>query len=268
MFRSLDRGDPTRRLIAIDGKTSKRTGDPRTGQRPLHTLSAYAREQRLVLAQEVVDGKSNERALIPSLLDKLRLKGSLVTIDAAGSYRPIAERIVEAGADYLLTVKANQPKLLAGIKAALERAAPETVQSCEHAETAHGRQEHRRCTVVPAPAGLGGKTPWAGLKYVAAVHGTFVRGGKVTTLTRYYITSRTLTADQLLGAVRGHWSIENSVHWVLDVIFGDDGQRLRSDYGPRNMALVQRIAFNLIRRRPSGKDSLTVKRKKAGWSIA
>src|SRR3954471_17328015 len=208
--------------------------DARTGRRSLHTLSAYAREQRLVWAQEVVDGKSNERALIPSLLDKLRLKGSLVTIDAAGSYRPIAERIVEAGADYLLTVKANQPKLLAGIKAALERAAPETVQSCEHAETAHGRQEHRRCTVVPA--GLGGKTPWAGLKSVAAVHGTVVRGGKVTTLTRYYITSRTLAADQLLEAVRGHWSIENSVHWVLDVVFGDDDQRLRSDYGPRNMA--------------------------------
>src|SRR4051794_18090782 len=257
VLRGLDRGDPARRLIAIDGKTSKRTGDIRTGQRPLHTLSAYAREQRLVLAQEVVDGKSNERALIPSLLDKLRLKGSLVTIDAAGSYRPIAERIVEA--DYLLTVKANQPKLLAGIKAALERAAPETVQSCERAETSHGRQEHRRCTVVPAPAGL---------KYVAAVHGTFVRGGKVTTLTRYYITSRTLTADQLLEAVRGHWSIENSVHWVLDVVFGDDYQRLRLDYGPRNMALVQRIALNLIRRRSSGKDSLTVKRKKAGWSIA
>ena len=122
--------------------------------------------------------------------------------------------------------------------------------------------------MAPAPAGLGGKTPWAGLKYVAAVHGTVVRGGKVTTLTRYYITSRTLTADQLLEAVRGHWSIENSVHWVLDVVFGDDYQRLRSDYGPRNMALVQRIALNLIKRRPSGKDSLTLKRKKAGWSIA
>src|SRR3954471_12372116 len=251
-------------MIAIDGKTSKRTGDACTGRRPLHTLSAYAREQRLVLAQEVVDGKSNERALIPSLLDKLRLKGSLVTIDAAGSYRPIAERIVEA--DYLLTVKANQPKLLAGIKAALAQAAPDTVQRCESVETSHGRQEHRRCTVAPAPAGLGGKTPWAGLKSVAAVQGTFVRDGKVTTLTRYYITSRTLTADQLLEAVRGQ--IENSVHWVLDVVFGDDDQRLRLNYGPRNMALVQRIALNLIRRRPSGKDRLTVKRKKAGWSIA
>jgi predicted transposase YbfD/YdcC len=216
----------------------------------------------------VVDGKSNEGALIPSLLDKLRLKGSLVTIDAAGSYRPIAERIVEAEADYLLTVKANQPKLLAGIKAALAQAAPDTVQRCESVETSHGRQEHRRCTVAPAPAGLGGKTPWAGLKYVAAVEGTFVRSGKLTTLTRYYITSRALTADQLLEAVRGHWSIENSVHWVLDVVFGDDYQRLRSEYGPRNMALVQRIALNLIRRRPSGKDSLTVKRKKAGWSTA
>ena len=96
MLRSLDRGDPARRLIAIDGKTSKRTGDPRTGQRPLHTLSAYAREQRLVLAQEIVDGKSNEGAMIPSLLDKLRLKGSLVTVDAAGCYRPIAEGVVEA----------------------------------------------------------------------------------------------------------------------------------------------------------------------------
>jgi hypothetical protein len=197
------------------------------------------------------------------------LRTAQITVESAKiGYRPIAERIVEAGGDYLLTVKANQPKLLAGIKAALERAAPETVRSCERAETSHGRQEHRRCTVAPAPAGLGGKTPWAGLKYVAAVQGTFVRGGKVTTLTRYYITSRTLTADQLLEAVRGHWSIENSVHWVLDVVFGDDYQRLRSDYGPRNMALIQRIALNLIRRRPSGRDSLTVKRKKTGWSIA
>jgi predicted transposase YbfD/YdcC len=255
-------------LIAIDGKTSRRTGNARTGQRPLHTLSAYAREQRLVLAQEIVDGKSNERAMIPSLLDKLRLKGSLVTVDAAGCYRPIAEGVVEAGGDYRLTVKANQPKLLAGIKAALAQAAPETVGQSGSEETSHGRLERRRCTVVPAPAGLSGKTPWPGLRYVAAVEGTMVRNGKVTTLTRYYITSRTLTAAQLLEAVRGHWAIENSVHWVLDVVFGDDDSRLRSAYGPRNMALVQRIALNLIRLRPSGKDSFTVKRKKAGWSVA
>jgi predicted transposase YbfD/YdcC len=216
----LDRGDPARCLIAIDGKTSRRTGNARTGQRPLHTLSAYAREQRLVLAQEIVDGKSNEGAMIPSLLDKLRLKGSLVTVDAAGCYRPIAEGVLEAGGDYLLTVKANQPKLLAGIKAALAQAAPETVGQSGSEETAHGRLERRRCTVVPA--GLGGKTPWPGLRSVAAVEGTMVRNGKVTTLTRYYITSRTLTAAQLLEAVRGHWAIENSVHWVLDVVFGDD----------------------------------------------
>ena len=256
-------------LIAIDGKTSRRTGNARTGQRPLHTLSAYAREQRLVLAQEIVDGKSNERALIPSLLDKLRLKGSLVTVDAAGCYRPIAEGVVEAGGDYLLTVKANQPKLLAGIKAALAQAAPETVGQSGSEETSHGRLERRRCTVVPAPAGLSGKTPWPGLRYVAAVEGTMVRNGKVTTLTRYYITSRTLTADQLLEAVRGYWAIENSVHWVLDVVFGGSTTPdFRSAYGPRNMALVQRIALNLIRLRPSGKDSFTVERKKAGWSVA
>jgi predicted transposase YbfD/YdcC len=254
-------------LIAIDGKTSRRTGSARTGQRPLHTLTAYAREQRLVLAQEVVDGKSNERAMIPSLLDKLRLKGSLVTVDAAGCYRSIAEGVVEAGGDYLLAVKANQPKLLAGIKAALARAEPETVERHGSEETAHGRLEQRRCTVAPAPAGLGGKTPWTGLRHVAAVEGTIVRDGKATTLTRYYITSRTMTAAQVLEAVRGHWAIENSVHWVLDVVFGDDYSRLRSAYGPRNMALVQRIALNLIRLRPSGKDSLTVKRKKAGWSV-
>ncbi len=252
-------------LIAIDGKTSRRTGNARTGQRPLHTLSAYAREQRLVLAQEVVDGKSNEGAMIPSLLDKLRLKGSLVTVDAAGCYRPIAEGVVEGGGDYLLTVKTNQPKLLAGIKAALAR---EAVERHDSEETSHGRLERRRCTVAPALAGLGGKTPWPGLRHVAAVEGAMVRDGKATTLTRYHITSRTMTAAQVLEAVRGHWAIENSVHWVLDAVFGDDYSRLRSAYGPRNMALVQRIALNLIRLRPSGKDSLTVKRKKAGWSVA
>jgi predicted transposase YbfD/YdcC len=254
-------------LIAIDGKTSRRSGHARTGQRPLHTLSAYAREQRLVLAQEVVDSKSAERTMIPALLDKLRLKGSLVTIDAAGCYRPLAEQIVEAGGDYLLTVKANQPKLLAGIKAALAQATPETVDRSVSEETAHGRREQRRCTVVPAPAGLGDKTPWARVRSVAAVEGTIVRNGKVATITRYYITSRTMTAAQVLEAVRGHWAIENSVHWVLDVVFGDDDSRLRSAYGPRNMALIQRIALNLIKLRPSGQDSLTVKRKKAGWSI-
>jgi predicted transposase YbfD/YdcC len=215
-------------LIAIDGKTSRRSGNARTGQRPLHTLSAYAREQRLVLAQEVVDGKSNERAMIPSLLDKLRLKGSLVTVDAAGCYRPVAEGVVEAAGDYLLTVKANQPTLLTGIKAALARAAPEAVERHGSEETAHGRLQQRPCTVVPAPAGLGGKTPWPGLRSVAAVEGTMVRNGKVTTLTRYYITSRTMTAAQGLEAVRGHWAIEDSVHWVLDVVFGDAYSRLRS----------------------------------------
>ena len=122
--------------------------------------------------------------------------------------------------------------------------------------------------MVPAPAGLSGKTPWPGLRNDAAVEGTMVRNGKVTTLTRYYITSRTLTADQLLEAVRGHWAIDKSVYGVLDVVFGDDDFRLRSAYGPRNMALVQRIALNLIRLRPSGKDSFTVKRKKAGKSVA
>jgi predicted transposase YbfD/YdcC len=254
--------------IAVDGKTSRRTGDARSGRRPRHTLSACARAGGLVLAQEAPDGKSDERAMIPSPLDKLRLRGSPVTVDAAGCHRPVAERALEAGGDHLLAAEANRPELLAGIRAALAGAPPEAVDRCEAEGTAHGRAERRRCAVVAAPPGLGGKAPRPGARVVAAVEGTAVRGGKALGVTRHYVCSRAMAAAGPLAAVRAHREVESAVHRVLDVVFGDDGSRLRSGYGRRDMALVRRIALDLLRRRPPGKDSLTVRRKPAGWSVA
>jgi predicted transposase YbfD/YdcC len=253
-------------VIALDGKTSRRTGDRRRGREPLHLVSAWASRQRLVLGQEAVAGASNEIAAIPALLQKLALAGALVTIDAIGCQQAIAAAIVDKGGDYLLAVKANQPALLDDLKVFFDDAYErDRLDICETTDGDHGRIEVRRHWVCTDIAWLARMHPWKNLACIAMVEARREIDGKAATSRRYYIASAPLDARRLAAAVRAHWTIENRLHWVMDVVFHDDLCRLRTGHAPRNMAAIRHIALNLVKQ-AKGNDSLKVRRKMAAWS--
>ena len=255
-------------IIAIDGKTSRRA---RNGEAPpLHTVSAWASRQRLVLGQEAVASKSNEITAIPILLDRLELKGALVTTDAMGCQRSIAEAIRAKGADYLLALKGNQPTLADEVRLFFER---EDSTACDYFETTdggHGRIEIRRHAVsydvswLTTNRRFPGEPRFPALTMIGMVEAEVERGGKISIARRYYLSSAPLTAEQFARAVRAHWGVENNLHWVLDVVFHDDLMRLRTDSGPANMATVRHTALNLFKDIPD-KASLKVRRKTAAW---
>lgn len=261
-------------LVAIDGKTSRRSHDRSAGTPPLHLVSAFATTSRLVLGQEAVADKSNEITAIPSLLQRLAadgaLTGALVTIDAIACNAGIAAAIRDAKADYLLAVKANQPSLRADIEDAFTTAPPDILDTVVDLDKGHGRIEQRTVTVSREVDWLTGDRRFPGeLRLPGAA--TIVRVASRTEFkdrcrfeTRYYISSATLTAEAAAAAVRGHWGIENSLHWVLDVTFNDDMCRLRTGHGARNMAVVRHFAINLVRA-AKDKKSIKLRRKLAGW---
>jgi len=260
-------------LVAIDGKTSRRSHDRSAGAGPLHLVSAFATTSRLVLAQEAVPDKANELAAIPPLLQRLGaedgLKGALVSIDAIATNPAIAEAITDQGADYLLAVKANQPTLRAEVEAAFATA--EGLATCVDLDKGHGRIEERRMTVLREVDWLAGDRRFPGelrLPGTACLLRAETRvesAGSTRTETRYFVSSRALTAAEAAAAVREHWAIENRLHWVLDVTFGDDQSRLRKGHGARNMATVRHFALNLVRA-AADKRSIKSRRKLAGWS--
>jgi predicted transposase YbfD/YdcC len=261
-------------LVAIDGKTSRRSHDRAAGKRPLHLVSAFATTARLVLGQEAVEAKTNETSAIPVLLERLAegggLKGALVTIDAIATNAAIATAIKAAGADYLLAVKANQPTLRAEIEAFFTDALPATLDTVTDIDKGHGRIEERTVTVAREVDWLSGDRRFPGELRLPAV-ASIVRVSSRTELadrcrfeTRYYISSAPLTAKRAALAVRGHWGIENQLHWVLDVVFKDDLSRLRKGHGARNMAVVRHFAINLVRT-ANDKRSIKLRRKIAGW---
>jgi predicted transposase YbfD/YdcC len=253
-------------LIALDGKTSRRTGDRRRGREPLHLVSAWASRQRLVLGQEAVAEASNEIAAIPALLEKLALEGALVSIDAIGCQHDIADKIVEKGGDYLLAVKANQATLFADLRLFFDDAYERDQLAChETTDGDHGRIEVRRHWVCNEVAWLAETHPWTKLASVAMVEATREIDGKSTIARRFYIASAPLDAKRFAAAVRAHWTIENQLHWVMDVVFRDDLCRLRTGHAPHNMAAIRHIALNLVRQ-ATDKASLKVRRKKASWS--
>ena len=258
------------KLIAIDGKTSRRTHDRSRGRRALHMVSAWATHERLVLAQEAVDEKANECAAIPEVLDRLDLKGAIVTIDAIACNPTIAEAITARGGDYLLAVKANQPTLHREIAAYFADPAARA-ETAENLDKGHGRMETRRYAVSHEVDWLSGdrrypnEPRFPGLRSIAHVEAEVEKGGETARATRYYLSSAPLTAERLAQAVRGHWGIENSLHWVLDVIFKEDQSRLRTGHGARNMAVVRHFAINAVRL-AKGKRSIKTTRKLAGWS--
>jgi len=256
-------------VIAIDGKTSRRSDQKKGGKSPIHMVSAFAARQRLVLGQVKVAEKSNEIVAIPKLLEMLEIRGAIVTIDAMGCQRDIAEKIVAKKADYVLALKGNQGSLREDVELfATEQKATgfkdTTISRNETVDGDHGRIETRTTTVIHDVAWLQERHDWPGLNAVVIVESTREIADKVEQETRFYITSLVLLADLLGPIIRSHWAVENSLHWVMDMIFRDDECRVRTDHAPANFTTVKHIAHNLIRKAP-GKDSLRLKRKVAAW---
>lgn len=262
------------RVIALDGKTLRRSHDRRAGKPPLHLVSAWAGANRLVLAQVAVDAKSNEITALPSLLEALDLKHTTVTIDAMGCQTDLAARIVAGGGDYVLALKANQGDLHRGVQDAFALAAADEYRGVAHdwaetVEKGHGRIETRRVTTISEPGWLAHLNPdgaWVGLRSVVQVSSRRDLQGQVSEEQRYYISSLAGAAQSLGAAVRTHWGIENSQHWVLDMAFREDESRVQR--AAQNLAVLRRLALNLLRQDRSTKIGVKGKRLKAGWDEA
>lgn len=248
----------TGKHLAIDGKVFRGTARPTAGLRALTVVNVWATEARLCLGMVACEADSNEIPAIPVLLDLLDLKGALVTIDAAGCQTAIATKIVAAGGDYVITVKENQPGLFEAVEAAIEGLTIEeftgpTVSTHTTTESKHGRKEVRTYVVMSAPEEMAGKADWAGLKTIGACYSerTVGRTGKTTYETRYFIGSKKASAAYYGAVVRGHWRVENNLHWQLDVTFGEDANRKVERTAAINLGLVRRLALNLLTHEPT-----------------
>jgi predicted transposase YbfD/YdcC len=256
-------------VIAIDGKTLRRSYQKKGAKAPIHMVSAFAVRQRLVLGQVKVAEKSNEIVAIPKLLDMLAIEGAIVTIDAIGCQRDIAADILAKKADYVLALKGNQGTLREDVEvfAAEQKASSFKDAKISRHETVdgdHGRIETRTYTVIHDVAWLQKRHDWPGLQAVVMVESTREIADKTERETRFYITSLVWLASQLGPVIRSHWAVENSLHWVMDMTFRDDECRIRSQHAPANFTTLKHIAHNLIRKAP-GKDSIRLKRKTAAW---
>src|SRR5437588_6833608 len=261
-------GAPTG-VIAIDGKTSRRSYQKKGAKAPIHMVSAFAARQRLVLGQVKVAEKSNEIVAIPKLLAMMAIEGAIVTIDAMGCQRDIADNVLAKKADYVLALKGHQGTLREDVEifVAEQKANGFTDTKVSRHKTVdgdHGRIETRAYTAFHDIAWLQERHDWPGLKGVVMVESTREIGDKIERETRLYITSLVWTAHQLGPVIRSHWAIENSLHWVMDMIFRDDECRVRTDHAPANFTTLKHMAHNLIRKAP-GKDSFRLKRKVAAW---
>lgn len=256
-------------IIAIDGKTLRRSYQDGGGKAPIHMVSAWSAKQNLVLGQVKVADKSNEIIAIPKLLDMLTIKGAVVTIDAMGCQREIAAKIVERQADYVLALKGNQGTLRDDVEEFFTEQKASKYADCvpsrhETVEKSHGRIETRTVTVVGAIDWLTKRHAWVGLASIVMVESRREIGVRIEHETRFYISSLSDCAARIGAAIRGHWGIENGLHWVMDMVFRDDECRIRKQNAPANFATVKHMASNLLRQAP-GKDSLRVKRKVAAW---
>jgi predicted transposase YbfD/YdcC len=262
-------------VIAIDGKTLRRSYQKKGAKAPIHMVSAFAARQRLVLGQVKVADKSNEIVAIPALLAMMAIEGSIVTIDAMGCQREIAQQILDQKADYVLALKGNQGTLREDVEVF---AAEQKANGFKNAKVSrhqtvdgdHGRIETRTYTAIHDVAWLQERHDWPGLQGVIMVEsvreilGPSPGTDKIERETRFYITSLAWLAIQLGPVIRSHWAVENSLHWVMDMIFRDDECRIRTDHAPANFTTLRHMALNLIRKAP-GKDSLRLKRKVAAW---
>ncbi len=261
-------------FINLDGKTLRCSHDYARGKTPLQMVSAWAGADNLVLGQLKVEGDSNEITAIPQLLKVLTLKGCIVTIDAIGTQKEIAAEIRTQGADYVLALKTNQELLYEGVEDSFQEALKTNFKDVAHdyyqtVEKNHGRLETRRYWTISEPdylKYLDPKGQWRDLKSIGMVEAERIIKGEVSRETRYYISSREGNAEEFGRAVRSHWGIENSLHWVLDVDFREDDSRVRQGYAAENFAVLRRLALNLIKREPTFRKSVRGRRLAASWS--
>jgi predicted transposase YbfD/YdcC len=257
-------------VLAVDGKTARRSHDKSKGLGALHAVSVWASEFGLSLGQVACQEKSNEITAIPELLRLVDIKGTIITIDAMGTQKAIAAQIIDSGADYVLALKGNQDALHQEVINYLDEQdqndyAAVPVRRHRTKETGHGREEIRSYMQLPVPETLNGLEAWKGLNTIGVATLVCVREGKETMEVRYYISSLPLGVKQFAHAVRSHWGIENSCHWCLDMIYREDESRIRDPHIRENFAWLNRFTLSLLKQHP-GKDSIVMKRRGCGWS--
>jgi predicted transposase YbfD/YdcC len=260
----------TQPVLAVDGKTARRSHDRKNGLGALHSVSVWASDFGLSLGQVACAEKSNEITAIPELLRLVDIQGAIITIDAMGTQKAIAEQIIEGEADYVLALKGNQETLHQAVIDHINEQWEDDfarVRARRHQtkETGHGREETRSYIQLPVPESLPGLELWKGLKSMGVVVSECVRNGKETVEVRYYISSLAVGVKRFAHAVRGHWGIENSCHWSLDVTYREDDSRIRDQHLRENFAWLNRLTLSLLKQHP-GRDSLAMKRRSCGWS--
>ncbi len=258
-----------RPIISIDGKTARRSHDAKEDLGPLHVVTAWAGEYGLALGQEVCAEKSNEITAIPELLKKIDIRGGVVTIDAMGAQKAIAGEVIRGKADYVLALKGNHESLHRAVIEHIDERLEGDLEGAEELTTTdrgHGRQEERTYLQMPAPASLPGRGEWSGLKSVGVVTSRRVEGEEEGVEIRYYLCSLPVDVELFARAVRGHWSVENTCHWTLDVTFREDDSRVRERVLGANITWLYRFTLSILKQHPDRRMSLIMKRRGCGWS--
>src|SRR3954468_7266280 len=258
-----------RPIIAIDGKTARRSHDAKEDLGPLHVVTAWAGEYGLALGQEVCAEKSNEITAIPELLKKIDVRGGIVTIDAMGGQKAIAEEISRGRADYVLALKGSQESMHRAVIGHIDERLEGDLEGAEELTTndpGHVPEEDRAYLQLPAPEDLPGKSQWKNLKSVGVVTSRRVKGGREGIEVRYYLSSLPVGVNLFARAVRGHWSVENTCHWTLDVTFREDDSRIRERVLGSNITWLYRFTLSILKQHPDRRMSLIMKRRACGWS--
>ena len=258
-----------RPIVSLDGKSARRSHDANEGLGPLHVVTAWAGDYGLALGQEVCAEKSNEITAIPELLKKIDVRGGIVTIDAMGTQKAIAEEIIRGGADYVLALKGNHEILHRAVIEHIDGQLEGDLKGAEELTTSdhgHGREEDRTYLQLPAPEDLPGKSRWKDLKSVGVVTSRCMKGGQESLEFRYYLSSLPVGVNLFARAVRGHWSVENTCHWTLDVTFREDDSRIRERVLGSNITWLYRFTLSILKQHPDRRQSLIMKRRSCGWS--